>query len=604
MLSQGKHDPTVFSKEGNNESDKSDDSRLTNAILDAATVSEDYFCLLADTQKLLALTHPEKLQEISKEELDTGIRQIQLDSHLVVDKLANWDKLSYQNGSQRPWQSSPKVDVIGPAERFRSRPPPRKSRISYRLKPAKPHPWLRHFPSHGNSPRRRGRKSPRKRRLKHRGEDASATNAIKISPAKHPARTNTLPRRREKITTEKAYLRARKTILAAAIEADDMQLHDDLALFLNTDTEKRQIDWSLEEFLDILMNLEVNLCAEDILAVYLVLQLDVHGHVLRNRPATPSWSSKTSSNMRQFYRLQNASKRVRMEHARHARDLIHQHKVCLLEAKKRRGDRFRLELLNGEIQALEDDGYAEKCFQKALRKSRELFKVRSPADLRRLFAAYDVDGNGEISRDEFVGVMSSMDAGLTHDELVSCFSVLDPQGKDSVSFADFAYAWFNNRLISRRRAFTGEKSNKEGSKEHKMEMLNTLAASRKEISKKYRKVAESIRKTGEESRRRHFHAVMDAIHKEARKWQQRDGSNGGGKPGAINLKAVFKQFDKDGNNSISRAEFASACRSGFRMELSSEDLDACFHHLDPNGDGDIDFGEFAFAFFNRRRNII
>ena len=274
-----------------------------------------------------------------------------------------------------------------------------------------------------------------------------------------------------------------------------MHLHNDLVPFLETNENKRKIDCP-GRVSRILMNLEVQLLRRGHSCIYLVLQLDVHGHVLRNRPATPTWSIKTSSNMREFYRLQNASKRVRMEHARHARDLIHQHKICLLEAKRRRGDRFRLELINGEIQALEDGGNAEKCFQKALRKSRELFKVRSPADLRRLFAAYDVDGNGEISQDEFVSVMTSMDAGLTHDELVACFSVLDPQGKDSISFADFAYAWFNNRLISRRRALTDEKMmKKEGSREHKREMLNALATDRKVIREKYRKVVESIRKT-------------------------------------------------------------------------------------------------------------
>ena len=105
-------------------------SHLKDAIHDAASVSEDYFCLLADTQKLLALTHPEKLQEISAEELDTGIRKIQLDSHLVVDKLANWDKLPSSKALHRPWQSSPKIDGAKRIERFRPRPPPRKSRIA------------------------------------------------------------------------------------------------------------------------------------------------------------------------------------------------------------------------------------------------------------------------------------------------------------------------------------------------------------------------------------------------------------------------------------------------------------------------------------------
>ena len=37
--------------------------------------------------------------------------------------------------------------------------------------------------------------------------------------------------------------------------------------------------------------------------------------------------------------------------------------------------------------------------------------------------------------------------------------------------------------------------------------------------------------------------------------------------------------------------------------LSGEQMEAVFHHFDPNGEGRIDYGEFTWAFYNRRRLI-
>jgi calcium-binding protein CML len=67
----------------------------------------------------------------------------------------------------------------------------------------------------------------------------------------------------------------------------------------------------------------------------------------------------------------------------------------------------------------------------------------------------------------------------------------------------------------------------------------------------------------------------------------------------LDLKSVFHEFDTSGDGYLSIEEMASALIS-LDVKLNTEAILALFHHFDPNGSGSVHYGEFLWAFFNRR----
>eukprot|EP01032_Pedospumella_encystans_P022776 gene22776-25801_t len=67
----------------------------------------------------------------------------------------------------------------------------------------------------------------------------------------------------------------------------------------------------------------------------------------------------------------------------------------------------------------------------------------------------------------------------------------------------------------------------------------------------------------------------------------------------LDLKAVFEEFDTSGDGFLSPPEMAQAFLS-MGVQLDVEAMTAIFKHFDPNDSGSVHFGEFVWAFFNRR----
>ncbi len=67
----------------------------------------------------------------------------------------------------------------------------------------------------------------------------------------------------------------------------------------------------------------------------------------------------------------------------------------------------------------------------------------------------------------------------------------------------------------------------------------------------------------------------------------------------LDLKAVFSEFDKNGDGYLTVEEIASALIS-LGVRLNSASILALFSHFDPNHSGSVHYGEFLWGFFNRR----
>jgi Ca2+-binding EF-hand superfamily protein len=67
----------------------------------------------------------------------------------------------------------------------------------------------------------------------------------------------------------------------------------------------------------------------------------------------------------------------------------------------------------------------------------------------------------------------------------------------------------------------------------------------------------------------------------------------------LDLKRVFKTFDTSGDGFLTLPELAKALLS-LGVKLTTEAVIAVYHHFDPNDSGSVHYGEFMWAFFNRR----
>jgi Ca2+-binding EF-hand superfamily protein len=67
----------------------------------------------------------------------------------------------------------------------------------------------------------------------------------------------------------------------------------------------------------------------------------------------------------------------------------------------------------------------------------------------------------------------------------------------------------------------------------------------------------------------------------------------------LNLKQVFEEFDTSGDGFLSPMEMAQAfLRMGVQLDIPT--MNSIFQHFDPDGSGSVHYGEFVWAFFNRR----
>lgn len=67
----------------------------------------------------------------------------------------------------------------------------------------------------------------------------------------------------------------------------------------------------------------------------------------------------------------------------------------------------------------------------------------------------------------------------------------------------------------------------------------------------------------------------------------------------LDLKAVFDSFDKSGDGYLTMPEMANAFDE-LGVRLTADGIKALFHHFDPNDSGSVHYGEFLWAFFNKR----
>lgn len=186
-------------------------------------------------------------------------------------------------------------------------------------------------------------------------------------------------------------------------------------------------------------------------------------------------------------------------------------------------------------------------------------------EFRKLFRMFDVDGDGQISREDFREAMKQRpnDPTTSLDEM---YDAIDENNDGVIKYHEFCDVFYQNPTLSLRgntiRTTTFEDPN----------ACRTLPAGtmEKEGNRVLMDIATKMRTI----------SVTDRL-------LYRDDNE--------TLIAMFKEMDEDGNGSLSYEEFGRAVRK-MKIDVQEDDLALACRALDTNMDGAIDYGEFLDKF--------
>ncbi len=375
------------------------------------------------------------------------------------------------------------------------------------------------------------------------------------------------------------------------MEQVDIKWEDRLHSLLRA---SRTSQMSYNDFIDCIIDLQVRLTSEEIIACYQYLGLDMHGHMMLDRPseAGGGFSKEHKQRIADYQSQLNNQKTERAMFARQYQFAHRYVKVQNYRSRMNRASICRINELEGQLERLSHVGLTVDIFREAMRKARECFRYspRAGKNIKEFLRKFDYDGDGTISKEEFRIAMNEINADLTEKELQSCFAYLDPEQTGEVDYNEFVYVFYNRRSMRHKVSLesknditihpTSPLGHKKGTMKHRKELEEELQEHRK-------KLQGLMITDGRSETHKNFNECMKKI-------EQQVSAN------KHDIEQTFNDIDTDRSGSITREEFIT-CLEGMDVNLNENELNVLFHHLDPSGDNRITLGEFSYMYFNRRR---
>ncbi len=347
------------------------------------------------------------------------------------------------------------------------------------------------------------------------------------------------------------------------------------------------------DFIDCLVDLQVQLTSEEIIACYKYLKLDLHGHIMQERPSGVG-GGFSKEHKQQIANYQNQINNQKTERAMFARQYQSAHRYVKVQNYRSRMNRAsicKINELEGQLERLSHVGLTVDVFREAMRKARECFRYspRAGRNIKDFLKRFDYDGDGTISKEEFRTAMNEINADLTEKELQSCFAYLDPEQTGEVDYNEFVYVFYNRRSMRHKVSLdnknltqhpTSPSGHKKGTMRHRNELEKNLQRHRKKLQR-------SMITDGRSETHKNFNECMKKIEEQV----------------SINkhdIEKTFYEIDSDRSGKITREEFVTGLE-GMGVNLTEQELNILFHHLDPSGDDRITLDEFSYMYFNRRR---
>ena len=251
---------------------------------------------------------------------------------------------------------------------------------------------------------------------------------------------------------------------------------------------------SQSHFFLLLQNIGITLSSTALLILYSILRLSERSNAKNVQGALDHRAEDARVARMHAINESKLISKFKVMHKQH----VHNTYACQVEKiKTRRVETFRLENMKTVLARLNDGNAIEDCFLATLQKIRSTLRMSNDGnnvDIMQVFRLFDTDGDGVVSRSEFIASVELLGCDLTDEEAGACFDMLDPDGSNGISLSEFRYAWFNHCALTRTLPkHTTDDSSMEFQKSVKQNERMELA----QLEKMYADKAKLIKSSGE-----------------------------------------------------------------------------------------------------------
>ena len=207
------------------------------------------------------------------------------------------------------------------------------------------------------------------------------------------------------------------------------------------------------------------------------------------------------------------------------------------------------------------------------------------SDLASIFESFDTDGDGTLSRKELVLGLRDFGIRMSKAEAKELMSALDADGDGTIEWEEFAEV-----IIQ---AHNAAKAEREAEATRESEAAAQLAALQEAQAARDREAAAHRRKQNLLTAAQQVAAKFEGQIMEEMARRQQEGEEG-------DLASIFESFDTDGDGTLSRKELVVGLRD-FGIRMSKSETQDLLGMLDSDGDGNIEWEEFAKVIIDAHR---
>ena len=316
------------------------------------------------------------------------------------------------------------------------------------------------------------------------------------------------------------------------------------------------------------------------------------------------------------------SKRYHQEQAqkREAKLAQAKQRIKSLEESKRWQMQQKWLSFEKRLEARRKDSSVSEAKRRAVEKFDEIMtKLKKKQMKRTRKTTFDLEGtfrqvasssDGSLDQQDLCVVMEKLGVPLRPDDAHAIMTVVDSDGSGTIDIGEFAWIYYNRRKL----IHGGIHATGGGSKRYHQEQAQKREAKLAQAKQRIKSLEESKRfrleKKEEDLLRREEERMKDIKISPTRRVAINKFEEVMGQlkakvmltPGTtkFDLEQIFRELDESGDGSLDIEEFRIALEK-LGVTLTHAELSQVMLVIDPDGSGQVNIGEFAWTYYNRRK---